>query len=364
VKQVSQPLNIVFLVHDIHYGGGGERVTTNLANHFVENGYSVKILSVSPPNKTNIYAINKKIGIEYLDINFNTGSNIIKKIFSVFKVISHFNKYKSTIIILGIGNYPSLLLSFLPKRKNIKTIGCQHLAYSGIKNIWAVLRKIFFRRLDSVVSLTNSDLSKFKKINNNSIVITNSVLFVSEQKALLKNKRILFIGRMVPDKGYDILLKIIKKVSDIQGDWEFRIIGDGPLKNKILKEIELSGIKEKISWLPSTELIIEEYLNSSIYLMTSRTEGLPMVLLEAQACGLPIVSFNCETGPAEIVIDNENGFLIDCFDIEKMAQKICLLCSDYDLRTKFGKNAVENVRKFSPEAINSKWKMLFRKIIQ
>jgi len=364
VKQTNVPLKIVFLVHDIHYGGGGERVTTNLANYFVENGYFVKIVSVSPSNKTNIYDINKKISIEYLDINLNTGSKIIKKIFSVFKVISHFNKYKSTIIVLGIGNYPSLLLSFLPKRTNIKTIGCQHLAFSGIKNIWAILRKIFFRRLDSVVSLTNIDLSKFKKLNNNSIVIPNSILLVSEKIAPLKNKQILFIGRMVSDKGYDLLINVLKKVNKIHPDWNFRIIGDGPLKNNILKEIELSGLKEKVSLLPTTDSIIEEYLNSSIYLMTSRTEGLPMVLLEAQSCGLPIVSFDCETGPSEIVVDNENGFLINCFDIEKMAQKICLLCSDYNLRTIFGKNAVENVKKFSPEAVNLKWKMLFEKIIQ
>jgi len=364
VKQVNTPLNITFLVHDIHYGGGGERVTTNLANYFAEIGHNVRIVSISPSNSTNIYTINKRISIEYLDINFNIGSNIIKKVISVFKVKTHFNNYKSKTIVLGIGNYPSLLLSFLPKRNYIKTIGCQHLAFSGIKNIWAVLRKIFFRRLDSVVSLTNSDLSKFKKLNNNSIVIPNSVLRVSEKIATLKNKQILFIGRMVSDKGYDLLIKVLKKVNKIHTDWNFRIIGDGPLKNKILKEIELSGLKEKVSLLPTTNSIIEEYLNSSIFLMTSRTEGLPMVLLEAQACGLPIVSFDCETGPAEIVVDNENGFLIGCFDIEKMAQKICLLITDYDLRTKFGKNAVENAKKFSPEIVNSKWKKLFRKIIQ
>lgn len=364
MKQVSALLNIVFLVHDIHYGGGGERVTTNLANYFVENGHKVRIVSISPSNTTNIYAIDKRIGIEYLDINFNIGSNVIKKIFSVFKVKTHFNSYKSKTIVLGIGNYPSLLLSFLPKREHIKTIGCQHLAYSGIKNSWAILRKLLFRRLDCVVSLTKSDLSKFKIINQNSIVIPNSVLLVSEQTAKLENKQILFIGRMVTDKGYDLLIKVIKKVNKVHPDWIFRIIGDGPLKNKILKEIELSGLKEKISLLPTTNSVIEEYLNSSIYLMTSRTEGLPMVLLEAQACGLPIVSFDCETGPSEIVAVNENGFLIDCFDIEKMVQKICLLCSDYDLRIKFGKNAVENAKKFSPEIINSKWETLFLKIVQ
>jgi len=255
-------------------------------------------------------------------------------------------------------------LSFLPKWENIKTIGCQHLAYSGVRNIWAVLRKVLFHRLDSVVSLTNQDLSKFQKLNQNTVVIPNSIELILEQTAMLTNKRILFIGRMVPDKGYDILVTVLKKVSEVHSDWNFRIIGDGPLKNRVLREIERSGLKKKISILPTTNLIMDEYLNSSIYLMTSRTEGLPMVLLEAQAYGLPIVSFNCETGPSDIVVDHENGFLIDCFDIENMVQKISLLCSDYDLRAKFGKNAVENVKKFRPEVINSKWEELFQKFVQ
>ena len=96
--------------------------------------------------------------------------------------------------------------------------------------------------------------------------------------------------------------------------------------------------------------------------MTSRTEGLPMVLLEAQACGLPIVSFDCETGPSDIISDNTNGFLIDCYDTDKMVEKISLLCADYDLRLKFGQQALENVEKFRPESINAKWEDLFRKL--
>jgi len=82
--------------------------------------------------------------------------------------------------------------------------------------------------------------------------------------------------------------------------------------------------------LPSTDSVIDEYLNASVYMMTSRTEGLPMVLLEAQGCGLPILAFNCETGPAEIVNNNIDGYLIDCFKVDEMALKLQELCTDAD----------------------------------
>src|SRR5512133_2578810 len=147
-------MNIVFLVHDIHFGGGGERVTANLANHFEKIGYNVRIVSLSNTEKEIAYPINEGIRIDYLNINFNVGSNLVNKCTSIFKIFQHFHKYKSNTIVLCIDNYPSLLLCLLPKWRNLKTVGCQHLAYSGIKNIWALLRRIFFRRLDCVVSLT------------------------------------------------------------------------------------------------------------------------------------------------------------------------------------------------------------------
>ena len=362
MNQVYSQINIVFLVHDIHFGGGGERVTINLANYFEDKGYDVTIVSLSPQSISNTFPINSRIEIKYLDINFSTGSNAAKKVLSVFRINNYFRHHINKSIVLGIGNYPSLLLCLLPKRKNIKTIGCQHLAYSGIKNTWAILRSLLFKRLDCIVSLTIRDLPKYKKLNKNSVVIPNSISFRPAQPASLTNKRILFVGRMVYEKGYDILIEVLKKVSERHKDWDFRIIGDGPLKNKIVKQIELSGIKEKISVLGSTKLISEEYLKSSLFLMTSRTEGLPMVLLEAQACGLPIVSFDCETGPSDIIVDNSNGFLIDCYDTDKMVEKISMLCTDYDIRLKFGQQALKNVENFRPESINSKWEDLFRKL--
>jgi glycosyltransferase involved in cell wall biosynthesis len=218
--------------------------------------------------------------------------------------------------------------------------------------------------LDAFVSLSEQDLQKLKKINKNSYVVPNSVSLFPEKPALLENKIILSVGRMDYNKGYDLLLDVFEKLTLICPDWNLRIVGEGPLRKKIISRIETSDLKDHVEIFPPTNQIIDQYLMASIYVMTSRTEGLGMVLLEAQACGLPIVSFDCDTGPSDIITDNKNGFLVKCFDVERMVQRIALLCSDCDLRMKFGKSAIEDVKKFHPETINSKWENLFEELFK
>jgi glycosyltransferase involved in cell wall biosynthesis len=359
LKKNSPLKSIVFLIPDIHFGGGGERVAINLANYFNKIGYKVEILSLMRQGFDNIYHINNNISINYLGLEFDKGKNFINKFKSFLVVRKYFRSYTNPIIAMGIGNYPSLLLSSLPKSEIVKTIGCQHLAYSGIKGIWAILRHLFFCRLDRVISLTNYDLPKYQKINNQTVVIPNALSIYPDKSSELTNKQLLFVGRMVYEKGYDLLLEIIKRVKERQPDWTFRIIGDGPLREVITNKIELLGLRKTISILASTNQIENEFLNSSIFLMTSRTEGLPMVLIEAQSCGLPAICFDCETGPSEIIDDQINGFLIECYDLQAMTEKILLLCQDKELRIQMGKNARKSIMKFAPESVHKKWKVLF-----
>jgi glycosyltransferase involved in cell wall biosynthesis len=114
--------------------------------------------------------------------------------------------------------------------------------------------------------------------------------------------------------------------------------------------VELLGIVSNMS---------KEYINASILVLTSRGEGLPMVLIEAQAFGLPVVSFDCKTGPAEIITDSKDGFLIPSFDTNLMGERIVNLCDDYHLRLQFGSCARNNAKRFLPENIVAKWEKLF-----
>jgi len=357
-------VNIVFLVYDIHFGGGAERVTVNLANYLAVDNNKVTIVSLSRFNPSNIFTINDKVTVDYLNFNFESFFNPLYKVASVFKVNSYFMHYPNPTILVGIGTYPSLILAMMPKMKNLKTIGCQHNSFAFAKHIWSFLRKLSFHRLSAVVSLTEHDLPKLRTLNLNSYVIPNAVSFFPDVQAKLDNNILLAIGRMDYNKGYDLLLDIFEKLTLAFPDWKLRIIGDGPLKKKIISRIETSGLNDRVEILSPTNQIIDQYLQASVYLMTSRTEALPMVLLEAKACGLPVVSFNCETGPSDIINNGKDGYLIDCFNVDQMTEKVSILCSDPELRRQFGTNGRESIKKFLPEVIAQKWESLFRQIIQ
>jgi len=335
-----------------------------MSNHLVNGNYQVTIVSLSSCKPQNIFSIDNRVTLKYLNLSFEYGLNIPLKIAAYFKVKRYFSHFTHETILIGIGTQPSLILALLPKQKNLKTIGCQHNSYVAVKHIWSFLRKKLFRNLDALISLTEKDLPKLLKLNKNSFVIPNSISFFPEKKAVLENKIILAIGRMDFNKGYDLLLDVFEKLSPLHPDWILRLIGDGPLKKKIIARVETSGLNDRVEILSPTNQIIDQYLQASVYLMTSRTEGLPMVLLEAKACGLPIVSFNCETGPSDIVNNGKDGFLIDCFNIDQMTEKVAMLCSDAELRMKFGESGRENIKKFLPDVIAQKWETLFRQIIQ
>ena len=230
-------MHITFLVHDIHFGGGGEKVTASVANYFAAKGDHVVIVSVSTPKSENRFTIDSGVKIEYLNINLTSGNKIYRKIESIFAVRSHFRNVKYRTILLGIGNYPTLLATMLPKGERLIKIGCQYGSYSSVKHVWYILRRLLFHRLSALISETEYDVPRLKKLNKTVRVIPNCVSFFPDQPAKLQNKIILSIGRMDYPKGYDLLLEVFSRFCIDNDDWMLRIIGDGPLRGTIRNTI-------------------------------------------------------------------------------------------------------------------------------
>ncbi len=193
-------------------------------------------------------------------------------------------------------------------------------------------------------------------------VIPNSLTFFPKEYSKCNSKKAITIGRLVEVKGYDILIDIWNIVSKKYPDWILEIYGDGQERENLQNKIDALKLKEKIILKGFVKNVKKAYLESSIYILTSRSEGMPMVLLEAMSCGLPVVSFDSPTGPKDIIKDGEDGFLIKFGDIEKMAERIEELISNEEKRKQFGINARKNIQRFSPEKIMNRWKNLFEEV--
>lgn len=349
------------MVYDIHFGGGGERVVANLSDIFIEKGYSVTVISLCKKSDSFSFQLNKEVQVAYL--NTNTFKieflNKIKSLFFLKRYLrkNHFN------YILGIGTYLNILLALSKNnRAATKIIGCEHSYFFSVSFFWVLLRKMFYRKLSALVSLTNEDLKNLKELNKNTFVIPNSLSFSIMKQATLKNKKIIALGRISFEKGFDLMLDAFSELCKINNSWILELRGNGSEdeKNKLLvKKHKMEG---KVKLLPATNDVISAYMDASIYLMTSRFEGLPMVLLEASECGLPMIAYNCKTGPSEIIQDGENGFLIPCYDKKIMVEKLNMLCNDFELRRRMGEKAKQLAKRFDRDTICKKWIDLFNTI--
>ena len=169
--------------------------------------------------------------------------------------------------------------------------------------------------------------------------------------------KIVTVGRFDSQKGYDYLVQVAKKVLTKKSDWTWEIYGSGNQDevDKIRNLINENNLQDKlyIKGLEKNQDLI--YGDKGIYVMTSRYEGLPLVLLEAQQYNLPIVSFSCPTGPNEIVENGVNGYLIDCYDVEAMSNRLLELMNDKELRNRFSSHAKDNIEKFNKDRIIHQW---------
>lgn len=253
-----------------------------------------------------------------------------------------------------------------------KVIFCEHvpigmLSYDNFKMkfINYIVQKFINNLAYKIVLLTQKDRDNFyinkqhikKKKLINIYNFIDKKLIKKLKRYCVENKKILTVGRIDYQKGYEYLIEVAKLVFAKHPDWQWHIYGDGETeyKNKIINLIKQNNLQNNIVLQGNHSDIYDLYQNYSFYVMTSRYEGLPMVLLEAKAKKLPIVSFDINSGPSDIVRDGIDGYLIKPFDCNAMADRICELIEKPELRQKFSDNAHGNIYKFSKEEIIKQW---------
>lgn len=225
--------------------------------------------------------------------------------------------------------------------------------------IWSLKRSI--RKADAVVALTEGDANDWKAYNDNVHVIPNVVnLNDSGSYASYELKPVVYVGRFSKQKDIDSLLRIWEIIHQQHPDWQLDIYGEGELKDNYLSIIQ--KMNANIHVYEPTANIMEVYREHSILLLTSKYEPFGLVLPEAMSCGLPVVAFDCPYGPADIIIDEVDGYLITDRNIDLFAQRVGQLISDYDLRVKMGKAGIASSKRYQASRIMPQWIQLFEQL--
>lgn len=346
---------ITFFIQQMYGSGGTERMLTLIANKLSED-YEVMIVSLFKTKSKPFYEINDKIKKIYMfDIERDK-----KYFWRILSCIKEFLKDEpmDVFVCTGMGMViPTIFMS-----KNTKYIAWEHFNCTRGKfgSLRWLSRKIASKYANKIVLLTQKDMNLYqKKFKPQAELVqiynpTQELNIKSEYD--LTNKKILSSGRLCYQKGFDMLIEIAEKVFAKHPDWQWDIYGDGPDKEKIEKLILHKNLIGKVNLMGRTDKMKELYSDYSMFVMTSRFEGFAMVNIEAHYAKLPIVSFNCNCGPDEIIQDGVNGYLIDCFDVDEMAEKINYLIENPDIRKNMSEMTMLDKEKLKMEKVIEKWK--------
>lgn len=358
--------HIAFICSRLDVPGGIERAIVNLANLLTENGVKVTII-VTDNIQQIFYPLNSNITLFHRSLNFGItkeGNRITKKLKLLNDILTLKSVFKKCKADVFIGTEPSISIAswFAARLINKKVFAWEHHHFYWLEknNFWSFLFGKVYPRLAMVVCNNSTEQKLFNDIGCKTIVIPNVVPNKNNPVSSLMSKELLTIGWLIRRKGVDLIPSIATKIQQKHPDWRWKIIGTGEEEEKFVNEIQKRNLQSFIEVVPPyTHDLTDEYLNSSVYIMTSRSECLPMVLLESMSYGIPCVSFDCPTGPAEIITDSKDGFIIPMDDIELIASKVNLLIENENLRKQLGAEAKKSSARYSPENIYKKWVQLF-----
>ena len=372
---------IVYCIPGLYMAGGMERVLTLKANYFADVlGYDITIILTEGEGQPYFYPLSNRIKVVNLNIGFEALWNqpILKKIFIYLKKQ---RQYKKALKAALMQIRPDITVSMLRREINFlnsipdgsKKIGEIHINRvhyrmfeEGVSNIFMSLLSFYWkhnlvrhlRQLDSFVALTKKDQEAWTELDNVA-VIPNPVSFPTVKVSQQTEKRVIAVGRYCHEKGYDHLLKIWSEMQHRCPDWRLDVFGDGDRTafDRLLDTCQIDRSRCALNGRVSD--VQSEFACSSLAVCSSRFEGFGLAIVEAMACGLPVISFDCPWGPRSIIADGEDGILVENGNLEQFAAAMVRLMQGNDVRAEMGKRAAVNVQRFSMETVARQWKDLF-----
>lgn len=377
---------IVYCTPAIYSAGGVERIVSVKANYFAEKlGYEVTIIVTEGFGKSPFFSISDKVNVVYLNIGFEDLWNkpFWKKIL-LYLLRQH--KYKKCLKEELLRLRPDITISTLRREVNFLAkindgslkIGELHLNRANFRALdngkFSFIQRLFvtwwrnrlvghLRVLDKLVVLTESSVKEWPELNN-VVMIPDPLPISTDVKSSLTSKHVVTIGRYSFEKGYDLLLRSWAIVQKEIADWHLDIYGMG--NADVYKELAVSlGIDmTRCHFYGSVKNVQKVYQNSSIFALSSRFEGFGLVLVEAMACGVPVISYACQSGPLELITDGENGLLVPLGNVSAFAESLIRLIKDPGLRVSLADGGLKTAQSCSLEKVAERWKVMFDEMMQ
>ena len=352
-------MKIIYIIEDFSSPGGAERIVSDKANILsTKYLHQVSIISVYQDNRPQAYKLDENVNLIHLNVPFakktnNPISRLISRLNTIFIAIRKLNKIIKQLnpdIIFFTTTLGAILLPFCSTKA--RKIYESHLARN-----FNPFNKLFFlteQKAERIVCLTSGDAKEYKYAKRVDIIPN----FIDEVNIHVKDygvKKAIAVGRLEYQKGFDILIDCWKEISRQYPDWQLDIYGEGSCREELQQQIYSLELGDRVKLCGRNDNIIEVYPQYSLHLMTSLYEGQGIVLLEAQACGLPSVVFDYQYGAKDIVSNGYNGLLIEQGNRKLFIEAAIKMMSSEELREKYGKNALEIGKRYSKENIFNKW---------
>lgn len=376
-------MKIIYCTHSTYNPGGMERVLLNKVTYLSQlPGWEVAVVTTDQHQRSPFYPFPEKVRMTDLGINYSedNGKGAWKKITGYLRKRKE-HKRKLTALLLKekpdivVSLYPSES-SFIPdikdgSKKVLELHYCKffRLQY-GRRGLLGWIDKLrtrqdeqIVRRFDKFVVLTNEDRGYWGNLPNIE-VIPNAAMHVSDAYSDVMNKRVIAVGRLDYQKGFDRLIQAWELVQYTGKftDWKLDIFGQGEWREMLQQMIDKAELQNTVCLNRPTKQIGEEYVKSDMLVMSSNYEGFPMVMIEAMACGLPVVSFDYKCGPKDIIQTGINGLLVPNGDIQALADAMMKVMEDEAYRKMLSLNARKVVDTYSEQAVMSQWIRLFTSI--
>ncbi len=349
-------MRILFVCDRVDVRGGVEKLISILANYFVSTGDDVRILTRFASSKTPAYALPASAAV--VSAGVLVRSRRLDRIPSFFAFARYcaryIQEYQPDVIILNGADVAALALSGLPKSWRQRCISCDHNNFSAVGAHWRWLRRRVYPDAGAVVSLTDHDLPAYRELNPRARRIYNASDLKCEFPVNLQARRFLAIGRLTPQKGFDLLLNAWAQLKGRREGWSLRIVGSGEEQQALERQIQQLADPESVELLPATSDVVEHFAAASAFVLSSRYEGLPVVLLEAMSCGLPCIAFDCPTGPGEVLGGQSKG-LVPAGDVQGLAKVMEQVISDATFRAELSRYSQLRSERFSLQRFLSEW---------